>query len=91
MKLTPLPLVATLALVGAMPAQATVVINYSDFSDTSGLTLNGDAAQVGNALRVTPAVDWKSGSVFSSSTVSLAAGASFSTHFGRIRHLEQRV
>ncbi|HHM06112.1 MAG TPA: PEP-CTERM sorting domain-containing protein [Gammaproteobacteria bacterium] len=60
---------------------AVPVINYSDFSDTSGLTLNGDAAQVGNVLRVTPAIDGKAGSAFSTNTVSLSAGTSFSTYF----------
>ncbi len=60
---------------------AVPVIDYSDFSDISGLTLNGDAAQAGNVLRVTPATDWQAGSVFSTNTVSLSSGASFSTHF----------
>ncbi len=60
---------------------AVPVIDYSDFSDISGLTLNGDAAQAGNVLRVTPATDWQAGSVFSTDTISLSSGASFSTHF----------
>jgi hypothetical protein len=62
-------------------AHAALVINYADFSDTTGLTLNGDAAQVGNVLRVTPALPSQAGSAFSTSTVSLASNASFSTHF----------
>lgn len=62
-------------------AHAALVINYADFSDTTGLTLNGDAAQVGNVLRVTPALSSQAGSAFSTSTVSLASNASFSTHF----------
>lgn len=62
-------------------AQAAVVLNYSDFSSTAGLTLNGNAAQVGDVLRVTPAIDGQAGSFFSTNKVSLAAGASFSTYF----------
>lgn len=62
-------------------AGAAVVINYPDFSSVAGLTLNGAAAQVGNALRVTPANFNQGGSVFSTTTVSLAANASFSTYF----------
>jgi hypothetical protein len=57
------------------------VISYPDFSSVAGLTLNGNAAQVGNVLRVTPANYYQSGSAFSTSTVSLASSASFSTFF----------
>lgn len=56
-------------------------ISYADFSSVAGLTLNGSAAQVGNVLRVTPANYNQSGSTFSTSTVALTAGASFSTYF----------
>lgn len=71
---------ALAGLAGA-PAQAALVINYADFSNTSGLTLVGSAAPVNNRLRVTPAVDGQGGAAWSTSTVSLAAGASFSTFF----------
>ena len=57
------------------------VISYTDFSSVAGLTLNGSAAQAGNVLRVTPANYSQSGSAFSTSTVSLASNASFSTFF----------
>ena len=57
------------------------VISYADFSSVAGLTLNGSAAQAGNVLRVTPANYSQSGSAFSTSTVSLASNASFSTFF----------
>lgn len=56
-------------------------ISFSDFSSTSGLTLNGNAAQVGNVLRVTPANFGQAGSVFSTNPISLASNASFSTAF----------
>lgn len=62
-------------------ASAAVVINYPDFSNVAGLTINGNAAQVGNVLRVTPAVGSQAGSAFSTNTVSLASNASFSTYF----------
>lgn len=64
----------------AGPAGA-AVISYPDFSSVAGLTLNGNAAQAGNELRVTPATYSQSGSAFSTSTVSLASNASFSTFF----------
>jgi hypothetical protein len=62
-------------------AHATQVV-FSDFSDTSSLTLNGAAATVstsdGVVLRVTPASGSQSGSAFSSATVN---AADFSTFF----------
>lgn len=70
--------VCGIALAGQAGA---AVINYTDFSSVAGLTLNNNAAQVGNVLRVTPAGYYKSGSAFSTSTVSLASNASFSTFF----------
>ena len=62
-------------------AASAAVIQYTDFSSVAGLTLNGNAAQVGNVLRVTPATWDQAGSAFSTNTVSLAANASFSTYF----------
>ena len=64
-----------------VPALAATVISYPNFSDVSGLTINGNAAQVGSALRVTPATFSQAGSVFSTNKVSLTSGASFSTYF----------
>ncbi len=64
-----------------LSAQAADVLVFNDFSSTAGLQLNGHAAQVGNVLRVTPAVDNRAGSVFSTQAVSLADNASFSTRF----------
>ena len=61
-------------------AQATT-LTYPDFSNTSGLTLNGNAAQVGNVLRVTPAINGQAGSIFSTNAISLASNVSFSTAF----------
>lgn len=70
--------VAQLALSGSIRA---TTIHYSDFSSVAGLTLNGNAAQVGNMLRVTPATFSQAGSVFSTTPISLASDVSFSTAF----------
>jgi hypothetical protein len=75
----PAALIAVAA--ACVPAVAAPVINYPNFSNVSGLTINGDAAQVGSALRVTPATFSQAGSAFSTNKVSLTSGASFSTYF----------
>jgi hypothetical protein len=74
-------LVGAVASLVALPVSAAVVISYPDFSSVAGLTINGDAAQVGNVLRVTPATFSQAGSAFSTNKVSLASNASFSTYF----------
>ena len=69
-------------LLGACASSASALtIDYPDFSPAPGLTLNGNAAIVGDVLRVTPATFSQSGSAFSTNTISLASGASFSTSF----------
>jgi hypothetical protein len=72
-----------LALVAAasfsLPAFGQITI--SDFSTASGLQLNGNAAIVGPALRLTPAANGQAGSAFSTSAISLAANVSFSSFF----------
>lgn len=80
MKLNKFVIACASALCFSASASATTLL-YSDFSSTAGLQLNGNAAQAGNALRVTPANFGQSGSVFSTSAISLAADASFSTAF----------
>lgn len=69
------------AVLGVASEAQAAVINYVDFSSTAGLTINGNAAQVGNRLRVTPALPGQAGSFFSTSTVTLGPTASFSTFF----------
>ncbi|MCM8595550.1 L-type lectin-domain containing protein [Accumulibacter sp.] len=73
------PIVAALGLL-AGSASATTLI-YNDFSSVSGLKLNGNAAQAGNVLRVTPANYNQSGSAFSQTAISLASNVSFSSAF----------
>lgn len=61
-------------------ASATTLL-FNDFSSVAGMQLNGSAAKVGSALRLTPATTSQSGSAFSTTAVSLAADASFSSAF----------
>ena len=69
------------ALISASGTAQATTLTFPDFSSISGLTLNGNAAQVGNVLRVTPATFSQAGSVYSTTAVSLAANVSFSTAF----------
>lgn len=59
--------------------------SYPNFASTAGLTINGNAATAvtgdGSVLRLTPSVASQHGSVFTTSQISLGAGASFSTFF----------
>lgn len=64
----------------ATSANATPIL-YNDFSNTSGLQLNGSATVFNNALRLTPSMRGQSGSAFSTDTVSLNSNASFSSAF----------
>lgn len=68
------------ALAGAS-AHAALVISFPNFANCSTLQLNGNAACVGNVLRVTPATFSQSGSVFSQTSIPLGAGNAFSTFF----------
>ena len=63
----------------ALPAFSQISI--SDFSTASGLQLNGNAAIVGPALRLTPANFNQAGSAFSTSAITLGANFSFSSFF----------
>lgn len=56
-------------------------LNFSDFSNVSGLQINGDAAQVGNVLRVSNASVFTEGSFFSTSAIQLNDQNSFHTYF----------
>ena len=69
---------STLLLATVAGAQA---LNYADFSDTSGLTLNGSAAQAGTALRLVPGVDSQAGSAFAYTALTLTPSTAFSTAF----------
>lgn len=73
-------LITASLLAVTVPAYATT-ITYNDFSSTAGLSINGNAAQVGNVLRVTPATMSQAGSVFSTNPITLGPTASFSAAF----------
>jgi len=64
------------ALVSTATAQS---FNYSDFTSTNGLVFNGNAAQAGTVLRVTPSLAQQTGSVWSSAPVVVDTG--FDTTF----------
>jgi hypothetical protein len=74
--------VRTLLLVAAAALSAQAAsFTYLDFASANGLQLNGDAAQVGNVLRIVPADFFKGGSAFATAQADISAGSSFSTHF----------
>ncbi len=73
-------LLPCLLLLGSFSSFATV-IQYDDFSDTTGLTLNGDTQVVNNNLQLTNNVTWQSGSVFTTNAISLVNDSSFATSF----------
>jgi hypothetical protein len=54
---------------------------YSDFSDTSALTLNGNAAQVGNVLRVAPNLASQAGTAYLTAPIAFDVFTAFSTSF----------
>lgn len=78
--------VAAIAL-GVLPSAQATTILFTDFSDTTGLQINGNAAAPviddggRQVLRLTPALTGQAGSAFSTDAVSLASDASFSTAF----------
>jgi hypothetical protein len=72
----PLPLLLA-ALVLAAPARAD--LDFPDFASTSGLTLVGSAARVGNVLRLVPATGTVAGGAWAATKQSVATG--FETTF----------
>lgn len=72
-----------LGWIGAVCCSTHAIVTYTDFADTTGLTLNGAAASVDNGLdgsvmRLTPASGGQAGSIFSSALVD---ATNFSTNF----------
>jgi hypothetical protein len=68
-------LAATAIVVGTCETNAQ--LNYSDFSSTAGLQLNGAAAQSGTALRLTPAITGQRGSAFATAQQDVGAFCTF--------------
>lgn len=77
--------IAALALAAAAPqAQAALVIDYANFTGACGSTLTcvGATAPTGGGdLRLTPAAAFVGGAGYSTTAISLGAGATFSTSF----------
>ena len=77
--------VLLVAICLAAPPVCASTITFNDFSNTSGLTLNGNTTTAvtgdGTVLRLTPAATGQSGSAFTTSQISLGAGSTFSTFF----------
>ncbi len=59
----------------------TVDFNFPDFSDTSSLTLNGDAIAEDSRLRITPAEVAQVGSAFFNDAIAIDSDTSFQTQF----------
>lgn len=79
-------LLAMATMIGSVGSASATTIVYNDFSSTAGLQINGNAAaavddSLRDVLRVTPSTGSQSGSVFSTSPVTLGADVSFSTKF----------
>ena len=68
-------------VLSARPAVANTSFSYGDFSSMAGLTINGDAAQAGNVLRLVPNSDTKSGTAYRTTAISLNGATGFSTSF----------
>lgn len=85
LKLDRIAIAACSILVLAAGSAHAATVTFSDFSSTAGLQLNGSAATTvtgdGTVLRLTPAATGKGGSTFTTTQVTLGAGASFSTVF----------
>ena len=65
----------------ALASQCWGDFSYSDFSNTSGLKLNGDTTVVANQLQLTYASTFSTGSVFTTSQLALGNNSTFSTHY----------
>jgi hypothetical protein len=77
---------AAFAAMSALPIAAhATTVTYTDFSDTSALTLVGNAGTAttgdGVVLRVTPALGGQHGAAYSTTAVPLGASDIFSTQF----------
>ncbi len=82
-KIVRLSLVSLFLVTCSILSASATTITFNDFSDTSLLTLSGNAATTttaadGTVLRLTPALAGQSGSAFSSATIN---AATFSTFF----------
>jgi hypothetical protein len=64
-----LVLLVAAALSAATATAGSATMSYPDFSSIAGLSLNGNAAQAGSALRLVPAAELQAGSAWSQTTI----------------------
>ena len=57
------------------------ILDFDDFADTTPLTLNGNATQSGNTLRLTPNARTQGGSAFFGRALAIDSDTSFETQF----------
>ncbi len=57
------------------------ILDFDNFADTTPLTLNGNATQAGNALRLTSSQGFQVGSAFFDRPLAINASTSFETQF----------
>jgi hypothetical protein len=74
-------LLLAVVVLGLHRTAARADFSYPDFSSLAGLQLNGNAAQAGTALRLTPATFFQGGSAFTTASTPLGSANSFSTYF----------
>ena len=74
-------LLMPLALLLSAGSASALTASYNDFSSTAGLTLNGNAAQSGNVLRLVPNVESQAGSAYLDAPLALDGTIGFSTSF----------
>jgi hypothetical protein len=65
----------------ALQSQAALIIDYPNFSSTSGLTLVGSTTTTANQLELTAAAIGQSGAAYSTTALALGASDTFSTQF----------
>jgi Legume lectin domain len=79
-----LKLCAVAMALAPLPASAATIV-YNNFTNTTGLTINGDAAALNTGsrtlMRLTPSRFFKSGSVFSTNAITFGPSYGFSTRF----------
>ena len=80
-----LALLVAVGLVVAAPAGAGAgTIDYPDFSNVAGLTLNGNAVQSGSTLRLVPSTFFQAGSTWAQTPVDTTK--SFESRFSAVAH-----
>ena len=68
-------------LMAASISSHAALLQYNDFSDITGLSINGSASQNGNEIRLTPATQSQGGSFFTTNALNLLNDSSFSALF----------